>query len=139
MTPEQKILVQTSFAKVLPIAPLAATLFYARLFELDPSLRPMFKRDLTEQGRMLMSVLRLAVNGLDDLDKIIPAVQQLGVRYAAYHVRPEHYDTVGQALLWTLRKGLGDDFTPEVEEAWAAVYTLLANTMKEAAYSMVAA
>lgn len=125
--------VQTSFDKVAPIAPVAAELFYGRLFELDPSLKPLFKGDMTEQGAKLMKMIGVAVNGLNDLEAIVPAVQQLGVRHVAYGVKDEHYDTVGAALLWTLGQGLGEDFTPEVEAAWAEVYGLLATTMKDAA------
>ena len=132
MTPEQIMLVQTSFAQVLPIADTAAVLFYQRLFELDPSLRPMFRGDMHEQGHKLMSMLKLAVNGLTRLDQLVPAVQNLGRRHVGYGVRDEHYDTVASALLWTLRLGLGTAFTPAVEEAWVSAYTLLASTMKAA-------
>lgn len=137
MTPHQKHLVQTTFAKVAPIADDAAALFYGRLFELDPSLRPLFKTDLNEQGRKLMRMIGMAVNGLDRLDQLVPAVRQLGTRHAAYGVRDEHYDTVAVALLWTLEQGLGSDFTPDVKDAWAAVYSVLAATMKEAAATAV--
>ena len=133
MTPDQISLVQTSFAQVLPIADTAAALFYYNLFELDPSLRPMFRGDMAEQGRKLMTMLRVVVNGLTRLDQIVPAVQELGRRHARYGVRDEHYDTVGAALLSTLHQGLGDAFTPEVATAWATAYTLLAGTMKAAA------
>jgi len=133
MTPEQIALVQSSFAQVLPIADTAATLFYGRLFELDPSLKPLFKGDMQEQGRKLMTMIRLVVNGLNRLDQLVPAVQELGRRHARYGVQDEHYDTVGAALLWTLSQGLGAGFTPEVEAAWATAYTLLAETMKAAA------
>ena len=133
MTTEQIRLVQTSFAQVAPIAPQAAALFYGRLFELDPGLRPLFKSDLTDQGRKLMQMIGVAVNGLTRLDDIVPAVKQLGVRHATYGVKDEHYDTVGAALLWTLGQGLGDGFTPQVSEAWTEAYTLLASTMKTAA------
>jgi hemoglobin-like flavoprotein len=133
MNLEQIMLVQTSFVLVMPIADTAAALFYQRLFELDPSLRPMFRGDIQEQGRKLMSMLKIAVNGLTRLDQLVPAVQSLGQRHAGYGVRDEHYDTVAAALLWTLRQGLGVAFTPEVEQAWVAAYTLLAGTMKAAA------
>jgi hemoglobin-like flavoprotein len=135
MNAEQKYLVQSSFEKVAPIAETAAALFYGRLFELDPSLRPMFTTDLKEQGKKLMNMLTLAVRGLDRPDQLIPAVEMLGRRHAGYGVRPEHYDTVAAALLWTLEKGLGDAFTSEVKDAWVAVYTLLATTMQDAAAS----
>lgn len=133
MTPEQKSLVQESFAKVAPIADQAAALFYGKLFEIDPAIKPMFKTDLEEQGKKLMQVLATAVNGLDDLGVLVPVVQDLGRRHVAYGVRDEHYDAVGGALLWTLEQGLGDDFTPAVKEAWTTVYGLIASTMKEAA------
>jgi hemoglobin-like flavoprotein len=133
MTSEQKVLVQGTFAKVAPIADDAAAMFYARLFELDPSLRPLFTTDLTEQGRKLMQMIAVAVNGLDRLDELVPAVRQLGIRHARYGVKDQHYDTVAEALLWTLERGLGSDFTPAVKDAWTAVYGVLAATMKEAA------
>ncbi len=122
-------LVQGSFEKVAPIADVAAGLFYKRLFELDPSLRPMFPADLTEQKKKLMQMLTVAVRGLNRLDQIVPAVQALGRRHAGYHVKAEHYATVANALLWTLEQGLGPDFTPDVKAAWVEVYTVLADTM----------
>jgi len=137
MTPQQKHLVQTTFAKVAPIADDAAALFYGRLFDLDPSLQPMFTTDLKEQGRKLMRMIGMAVNGLDRLDELVPVVRQLGTRHAGYGVRDEHYDTVAAALVWTLEQGLGPDFTPEVRDAWVAVYGVLATTMKDAAAAAV--
>lgn len=133
MNPEKKQLVQESFAKVIPISDQAAALFYQRLFTLDPSLKPLFKGDMEEQGRKLMKMIGTAVNGLDDLNAVVPAVQDLGRRHVGYGVKDEHYDTVGSALIWTLDQGLGEDFTPETQEAWTEVYTLLATTMKDAA------
>ena len=133
LTPEQITLVRDSWNQVVPIADQAAELFYGRLFELDPALQPMFKGDMTEQGRKLTRMIGVAVDGLDKLDEIVPAVQDLGVRHLEYGVKSSHYDTVGEALLWTLSQGLGEAFTPEVESAWTDVYTLLADTMKDAA------
>ena len=133
MTPEQKVLVQTTFATVAPIADTAASLFYGKLFELDPSLKPLFKVDITEQGRKLMQMIGMAVAGLDRPAELLPIVRQLGVRHVQYGVKDAHYDTVAAALIWTLEQGLGPAFTPEAREAWVAVYTLLAGTMKEAA------
>lgn len=133
MTPEQKQLVQTSFQKVLPIADTAAALFYDRLFELDPDLRRLFRGDMKEQGRKLMQMIAFAVKSLNRLDELVPLVESLGARHTAYGVKDAHYETVGAALLWTLEKGLGDSFTKEVKDAWTAVYTLLAETMKSAA------
>jgi nitric oxide dioxygenase len=125
--------VKRSFALVLPIADQAGMLFYTRLFEIDPSLRPLFKGDIEAQSRKLMQMIAVAVNGLDQLDTIVPAVQALGARHAGYGVTEAHYDTVAAALLWTLEQGLGDAFTPPVREAWTEVYLLLAGTMKAAA------
>jgi len=133
MTPEQVVLVKSSWEKVVPISDKAAELFYGKLFELDPSLKSLFKGDMTEQGKKLMKMVNTAVNGLDRLNDIVPAVQQLGIRHIQYGVKDEHYDTVGAALLWTLGAGLGELFTEEVEQAWATVYGLLADTMKTAA------
>lgn len=133
MTPEQKQLVQSTFAMVLPIADTAAKLFYTKLFEIDPELQGLFKGDMEEQGRKLMKIIATAVNGLDKLDEIVPVVEDLGKRHVAYGVEDKDYDTVGSALIWTLQQGLDDKFTPEVEEAWVVVYTLLADTMKNAA------
>ena len=131
--PEQVAALRRSWQLVAPMADEAAELFYARLFELDPSLRPMFTTDLKEQGRKLMRMIGMAVNGLDRLDELVPVVRQLGARHAGYGVRDEHYGTVATALVWTLEQGLGPDFTPEVKDAWVAVYGVLATTMKDAA------
>src|SRR4051794_34630505 len=133
MTPEQIGLVKTSFASVSPIANQAGALFYDRLFLLDPSLRPMFKGDISEQSRTLMRMIAAAVNGLDRLETIVPTVQALGVRHAEYGVVNAHYQTVAAALLWALQQGLGDRFTSEVSDAWSAAYGVLAETMQSAA------
>lgn len=132
MTDEQIRLVQESFAKVRPISEVAADLFYKKLFELDPSLRPMFKGDMKEQGKKLMNTLSFAVNGLTRLDTIVGAVEDLGRKHVGYGVKPEHYNTVGEALLWTLEQGLGDAFTPDVKFAWTEVYGLLSGVMQKA-------
>jgi len=139
VTAGQKLLVQGSFKDIAGIADDAAVLFYQRLFELDPSLRPMFRGDMTEQRKKLMQMLTAAVKGLDRLEQLVPVVRDLGRRHATYGVSDAHYDTVAEALLWTLEMGLGRGFTPEVREAWVAVYTLLATTMKEAARESLAA
>lgn len=138
MTSHEVSLVQKSFRKVLPISQQAAAIFYARLFELDPSLRSMFRGDMGEQGRKLMTMIATAVGALGRLEQLLPVVRQLGARHAGYGVTDDHYATVGAALLWTLEKGLGADFTPEVKEAWTKTYTVLANTMIEAAQTATA-
>jgi hemoglobin-like flavoprotein len=139
MTETQIRLVQDSFAAIAPIADDAAALFYRRLFEIDPSLQQMFKGDMREQRRKLMQMLTAAVKGLDHIDRLVPVVENLGRRHAGYGVTDEHYDTVGEALLWTLGAGLGVAFTPSVRDAWATVYGLLASTMKNAAARELAA
>ncbi len=132
MSPAETALVKDSFRQIVPIADQAAALFYARLFELDPALRQLFRGDMREQGRKLMAMIATAVAALDRIDSLVPAVRQLGARHAGYGVKEEHYATVGAALLWTLEKGLGAGFTPAVREAWTSTYSLLATTMIEA-------
>ena len=133
LTLTQIELVQRTFAIIAPIADDAAALFYRRLFEIDPSLQAMFKGDMVEQRRKLMQMLTAAVKGLPRLDRLVPVVEDLGRRHTGYGVIDAHYDTVGAALLWTLEKGLGSAFTPDVKDAWATVYGVLASTMKNAA------
>jgi hemoglobin-like flavoprotein len=139
VTPRQKKLVQDSFAAVVPRADDVTAMFYGRLFELDPTLRPMFKADMAPQRQKLAQMLTAAVKGLDRPEQLIPVVRELGRRHATYGVVDAHYDTVGAALLWTLEQQFGAAFTPEVKEAWTDVYTLLATTMKEAARAEVLA
>ena len=130
LTPEQKQLVRSTWALVKPIQEDAARLFYGRLFEIDPSTKPLFaSTDMAKQGKKLMQTINVAVAGLERLDAILPAVEALGRRHV---VREEHYESVGAALLWTLEQGLGEEFTPEVEEAWAETYWTLATVMKGA-------
>ncbi|MFG1432570.1 globin family protein [Xanthobacter sp. V2C-8] len=134
MNTEQIELVRASFAKVVPIKDAAAGLFYGRLFETAPEVKPLFKGDMTEQGRKLMATLAVVVNGLANLDAILPAVKALAVKHVDYGVVPEDYAKVGAALLWTLEQGLGADFTPDVREAWASAYATLSDAMIQAAY-----
>ncbi len=133
MTTDEIELIQGSWAKVVPISDKAAELFYGKLFELDPELKSLFPDNMEEQGKKLMKMIGTAVNGLGHLADIVPAVEDLGKRHVSYGVKDEHYDTVGEALIWTLGQGLGDEFTDEVKDAWLMVYTVLANTMKGAA------
>lgn len=133
MTPEQLQLIRSSFAKVAPIKDQAAALFYGRLFELDPSLRPLFKGDMAAQGAKLMVALGAVVASLDRLARILPAIRQLGRQHAAYGVRPDHYATVGEALIWTLQQAQGADFTPALRRAWTDAYGRLAWAMIAAA------
>lgn len=138
MTPKQVELVQSSWIKVLPIADQAASLFYGRLFEIAPEVKPLFTSDITEQGKKLMQMINTAVNSLGNLTAVVPAVEALAVRHVDYGVKDEHYDAVGSALLWTLEKGLGEGFTQDVKAAWTETYTTLAGVMKNAAAKAVA-
>jgi hemoglobin-like flavoprotein len=134
MTPEQIKLVQDSFAKVVPISGQAAVLFYDRLFEIASSVKAMFPTDMTEQRKKLMATLAVVVNGLSHLESILPAASALAKRHVGYGAIPAHYPVVGAALLWTLEKGLGDGWTPEVAEAWTAAYGTLSGYMISEGY-----
>jgi hemoglobin-like flavoprotein len=126
-------LVQNSWQKVAAIAPQAAELFYQNLFTADPSLKPLFKGDMPEQGKKLMQMIGAAVGKLNDLPTLVPILQGLGKRHAGYGVEDSHYQTVGAALLKTLGQGLGSEFTEEVKQAWTAVYSVMAEVMVAAA------
>jgi hemoglobin-like flavoprotein len=139
MNPTQVKLIQDSFAKVAPISEQAAALFYGRLFEIAPDVKRLFKGDMTEQGRKLMGTLAVVVNGLSDLNSILPAARALAKRHVAYGVTPDHYAPVGAALLWTLESGLGPQWTPELAAAWAAAYATLSGFMIGEAYGRAAA
>jgi hemoglobin-like flavoprotein len=131
MNTQQIELVQRTFALAAPLADEIADRFYERLFKLDPSLRPLFRGSIEQQGAKLMTVLSMAVRSLDRPETILEPVQRLGERHVQYGVKPHHYATVGEALLWTLAQLFGPAFTTEVEEAWTAAYTLLAGVMQE--------
>lgn len=133
MTPEKIELVKSSWSRLVPVSEQAAALFYGRLFELAPELKQLFQSDMEEQGLKLMTMINTAVNSLDKLETIVPAVQDMGRRHVDYGVKDEDYDTVGAALIWTLEHGLGDTFTDDVKGAWLETYTLIATTMKDAA------
>jgi len=133
MTPQQVELVQSTWKQVFPIQEQAATLFYDKLFQSDPAIKNLFKGNMKEQGKKLMTMINVAVNGLTQLDTIVPALQELGKRHAKYGVKDAHYATVGAALLWTLEQGLGTAFTVEAKQAWVATYGVLASTMQQAA------
>jgi hemoglobin-like flavoprotein len=133
MTPRQKLLVRTTFDQISHITDTAALLFYAKLFEVDPSLEAMFPKNIETQGQRLMEVVSVAVRGLDDPERFLPMLRALGRRHVRYGVRDEHYETVAEALVWTLQIGLHAGFTQEVREAWTAWYWLLADAMKAGA------
>ncbi len=134
MTPEQIKLVQQSFAGVAPISDQAAVMFYDRLFEIAPAVKDMFPSDMREQRRKLMATLAIVVNGLSSLEMILPAASALATRHVAYGAKAEHYPVVGDALLWTLEKGLGAEWTADVADAWRAAYATLSEFMITQAY-----
>jgi len=134
MTPDQVKLVQQSFSKVVPISDQAAVIFYDRLFEIAPSVKPMFTGDMAVQRGKLMAMLGAVVNGLGNLESILPAASALATRHVGYGAKAEHYPVVGSALLWTLEKGLGDAWTPEVADAWTTAYGTLSGYMISEAY-----
>jgi nitric oxide dioxygenase len=134
MTPEQVAAVQASFAQVAPIADQAAAMFYGRLFETAPETRALFRGDMAVQGKRLMAAITAVVTRLDAIEAIAPVVRDLAKRHVAYGVEPGHYELVGAALLWTLRQGLAEGFTPEVSAAWTAAYGALSGMMIDAAY-----
>ncbi|MFT5487124.1 MAG: hemoglobin-like flavoprotein, partial [Alphaproteobacteria bacterium] len=122
-------LVQQSFMRVEPISMVVARTFYERLFETNPEIRTLFTGDMESQGERLMDMIGAAVAGLDDLEALVPVVQQLGARHRKYGVETSHYGAVAEALIWTLEQGLADAFTPEIRTAWVNVYGVLAETM----------
>ncbi|MGB7101540.1 MAG: globin family protein [Xanthobacteraceae bacterium] len=139
MTPDQVKAIQESFKKVAPISEQAAALFYGRLFEIAPAVKPLFRGDMAEQGRKLMATLAVVVSGLSNLEGILPAASALAKRHVGYGVKAADYTPVGAALLWTLERGLGDAWTPDLAAAWGAAYTVLSGYMIGEAYGHSAA
>jgi len=135
VTQRQIKLVQASFAKVEPIAEQAADIFYNKLFEYDPKLKPLFKSDIKAQGRKLMATLKVATAGLNDLDTLVPVLHKLAERHVNYGVKAADFTPVGNALLYALEQGLGDQFTKDVRQAWVDVFRLIATTMKDHSFS----
>lgn len=133
MTPKETALVRASWAKIAPISEQAATLFYDRLFKVNPELRPLFKGELDEQGEKLMRMIGKAVDALDDLEPLDRVIKMMGARHWGYGVQDEDYEKLGEALFWTLEQGLGDEFTRETRAAWVSVYGDLADLMREGA------
>jgi nitric oxide dioxygenase len=131
-------LVRASFERVLPIADEAATLFYGRLFELAPDVRALFPSEMADQKRKLIQALALAVRSLDEPHNLMPVLHEMGARHVAYGATPEGYALVGEALIWTLKQGLGEAFTPETEKAWENIYHVLSNAMQSGAHRTAA-
>lgn len=134
MTSREIALVQESFRKIVPIADHVAALFYVRLFELNPSLRQLVNGDMPGRGRQLVRLLGSTVGALQDIDTLRPAIRRLGARRAFHGTRDEDYAVTGTALLWTLEKVLGPEFTPPVRAAWTRFYVVLASAMLDGAH-----
>ena len=139
MTPDQIKAIQESFAKVVPISEQAAALFYGRLFEIAPAVKLLFRGDMAEQGRKLMATPAVVVNGLSNIETILPAASALAKRHVAYGVKAADYEPVGEALLWTLERGLGKQWTPNLPAAWTGAYALLSEYMIGEAFGSRAA
>ncbi len=127
-------LVKDSFEKIVPIKDKFATDFYDELFRLDPSLRPMFKPDMSSQKQKLVDTLSFVIGSLHNPAIIIGAIKDLGKRHVNYGTKPEHYDTVGQAIIKALQGALGHEMKGDMLAAWLAAYTMIADIMKQAAY-----
>ena len=134
MTPERRQLVIESWKSLAPSGPQVGAIFYRRLFEIDPALRPLFKDAiLDEQIRKLITMLDLIVHWLDIPERLVPVLKQLGARHHGYGVQDEHYGKVGTALIGTLEEGLGDKFTPDLRSAWTEAYLLISSLMRRGA------
>jgi len=133
MAPEQINLVQKSFGKLALNKEAVGDAFYTRLFEIDPSLRPMFKGDIKVQAQKLIAMLAVAVSNLKHPDLVVKQLRDMGARHRGYGVTEPQYGTVAAALLATLQVFLGPDYTPELEQAWVATYTLVAGQMQQGA------
>jgi hemoglobin-like flavoprotein len=132
----QVALIKKSWKALRGVDPkLIGDIFYSKLFADNPSLRKMFPQKMDEQYRKLIDMLSTIVARLDQLDALTDDITAMARRHVEYGVRPAHYRLVGNALLWTLKNGLGRDWTPETEEAWKKCYTILADTMINASSS----
>jgi hemoglobin-like flavoprotein len=129
MTPDQIRLVQSSYARLKPAAEGVAAAFYERLFALDPSLRRLFRDDLSNQGERLMHMIGAAVGLLNRPETLFPVLHALGARHVGYGVEAHHYETVGHALIDTLEAGLGSGFTSELRSAWLALFEIVRTEM----------
>ena len=132
MTKKQVALIQSSWKLATPFAQELGEVFYARLFELYPKVRPLFKSDMTLQIQKLMATLDAVVKNLENLGEITQDIKALAIRHKEYGTQPEHYAAVGDCLLWALEKKLGKDWNLTLKEAWISAYVFLSTTMIEA-------
>ena len=133
MTQHQKDLVRSSFRKITPIAEETSDLFYSRLFEIAPYVGALFKGETHEQGAKMMTMLQMVIHMLDRFEENIPRLEKLGRDHRSYGVTSGHYDIFASALLWSLERMLGRDFTDDVRNAWVALYVDISAVMKKAA------
>jgi len=131
MNAEEIALVRASWANLASSQARAAEVFYTRLFDEYPEVRPLFKGEMDEQGEKLMRMIGKAVAALDDLEPLDRVIKMMGARHSGYGVLDDDYEKLADALFWTLEQGLGDDFTPETRAAWVSVYDDLADMMRE--------
>ena len=129
MSAEHIRCVRETYLAVEPASDLVATLFFRRLDEIAPEVRPFLGADMVEQRKQLLISLGLAVAALDRFDDIVPALKLLGAKYRAAGVTELHYGAVGEALIWTLKQSLGSKWSPDVEDAWTAMCTQVAEVM----------
>ncbi len=134
ITARQAALIHDSFAEIAPESDLIAAIFYDRLFEIAPQMRPYFRDDMTEQRVKFMATLSMLLNSLSNLDIVLPAAGKLARRHVNYGVMPEHYPIVGQALLWTIQRTLGLKWTSDIAGAWTEAYGMLSGHMIAEAY-----
>ncbi len=140
LTEEQILLVKKTWRLLRGIDPsIVAGAFYAKLFTSHPAIKKMFPKDMEPQYVKLIDMLSAVVSRLDRLDELTDEIAAMAERHVGYGVKPEHYKLVGEALLWTLEKGLGNDWTPAVKAAWTEAYTVLADTMINASHGKVGA
>jgi len=133
MTPEQVQIIKLTFAQVMSHKDQVGRMFYDRLFAVAPETRPLFKGGIEAQSRKLMETLALAISMLRDMPRLVSTLEALAQRHVGYGVQDEHYDKVGEVLLWTLEQGLGAAFTPEASAAWTELYGAVAQIMRKAA------
>lgn len=135
ISPQERMLVQDSFDKLMVNSDKTADLFYSHLFEIAPDLKPLFANaNMGEQGSKLLTMIAAVVRSLNDFHRVLPAIQEMGERHVAYGVKKEHYPLLGESLLWTLEQSLGDGFTPATKEAWTNVYNSIADIATQGVY-----
>ncbi len=132
MTNKEITMIENSWDYIILNVEEAGELFYSRLFEIDPGLRALFKSDVRAQSGKLTSMITFLVQKLNSLDEIKKDIVALALRHNNYHVKAEHYQTVGEALLWTLEQGLGPQWNEDLKSAWTKLYVALSNMMIEA-------